>query len=140
MNGGNVFATQNLTPDLIALAAVIFLAAAQVGIASIATLNKAGPKWVLGPRDQTFEVTGASGRLVRAHRNLLEVLPQFVAAVFLVHAADSVSMLAAVGAWTFFGARVAYIPAYVSAIPWLRPTCWQIAFGGLFAVLADAFI
>ena len=83
---------------------------------------------------------GASGRLVRAHRNLLEVLPQFVAVVFIVHAADSVSNISAVGAWTFFAARVAYIPAYVSAIPWLRPICWQIAFIALLAVLVDAFI
>ncbi len=129
-----------MTPDLYALAAVVLLAAAQVGLASIATLKKAGPRWVLGPRDKPFDVPGASGRIVRAHRNLLEILPQFVAVIVLVHLADSVSQISTIGAWTFFAARVLYIPAYVSAIPWLRPICWQVAFGGLLAVLVDAFV
>ncbi len=87
------------TPDIYALVAVIVLAAVQVGMASIVTLRKAGPEWVLGPRDAPFEVPGAGGRLVRAHRNLLEVLPQFVGALLCVHAAGSVSALSAWGAW-----------------------------------------
>ena len=129
-----------MTPDLYALAAVVLLAIAQVSLSSIVTLKAAGPKWVLGPRDQSFDVPGASGRIVRAHRNLLEILPQFIGALACVHFADSVSSLSAWGAWVFAGARVAYIPAYVSAIPWLRPICWQVALFGLLAVLVDAFI
>jgi len=129
-----------LTSDVIALAAVIGLALVQVSMASIVTLKKAGPAWVLGPRDAPFEAPGVAGRIVRAHRNLLEVLPQFVGAVFCVHAANSVSSLASFGAWTFLAARVAYIPAYISAVPWLRPACWQLALGGLLLVLLDAFI
>ena len=126
--------------DLYALAAVILLAAVQVGIASVATLRVAGPKWVLGPRDTGFEVPGVSGRLVRAHRNLLESLPQFIGALLCVHAAGSVSSLTVYGAWVFFAARVLYIPAYVSAIPWLRPFFWQVAFFATMTILADAFL
>ena len=129
-----------MTPVLYALTAVILLAIFQVSISSIVTLKAAGPKWVLGPRDRGFDVPGASGRIVRAHRNLLEILPQFIGVVACVHFADSVSALSAWGAWTFVAARVLYIPAYVSAIPWLRPICWQIALFGLLAVLADAFV
>ncbi len=82
--------------------------------------------------------TGKSGRLVRAHRNLFESLPLFIGAIVVVHGADSVSTMAVVGSWTFFAARVAYIFAYVSAIPWLRPICWQVAFCGVIAILVDA--
>ena len=129
-----------MTPDILALIATIFLATAQVGMASIATLRQAGPAWVLGPRDTSHEVTGAGGRLVRAHRNLLEILPQFVGALLAVHVVDSVSALSAWGAWIFFAARIAYIPAYVSSIDWIRPICWQIALFGLLAVVVDALI
>ena len=129
-----------MTPVLYALAAVLLLAIFQVSISSIVTLKAAGPKWVLGPRDKGFDVPGASGRIVRAHRNLLEILPQFIGAVACVHFADSVSALSAWGAWIFVAARALYIPAYVSAIPWLRPICWQIALFGLLAVLIDAFV
>jgi uncharacterized MAPEG superfamily protein len=129
-----------MTSDLMALAAVLVLAFAQVGLASVVTLRHAGPTWVLGPRDRPFDVPGVAGRLVRAHRNLLEILPQFVGALLCVHAADSVSELSAWGAWTFFVARVVYIPAYASGVNWLRPLCWQAATMGLMAVLVDAFL
>ena len=129
-----------MSPDLYALAGAVLLSGAQVGMASVATLRKAGPDWVLGPRDEAFEVPGMGGRIVRAHRNLLEILPQFVGALLCVHAADSVSVISAWGAWTFLVARVVYIPAYLSAIPWLRPFCWQIAFFGVLAIVVDVFV
>ncbi len=129
-----------MSPDIYALAAVVVLSGIQVGMASVATLRKAGPDWVLGPRDTAYEVPGRGGRLVRAHRNLLEILPQFVGALLCVHAADSVSAISAWGAWTFLVARVIYVPAYVSGIPWLRPSCWQVAFFGVLAIVVDAFV
>lgn len=116
------------------------LAAVQVGAASIATLRQAGAEWVLSARDQPFTPSGVAGRLVRAHRNLLEVLPQFVASVVLVYAADSVSPLTGIGTWTFLIARILYVPAYVSAIPWLRPFCWQVAFAGILCIVVDGFL
>lgn len=91
---------------LIPLAGVIFLAALQVGMASIAVLRQAGAEWVLSSRDKAFVPIGLAGRLTRAHRNLLEVLPQFVASVLLVHIANSVSALSVFGIWTFLVARI----------------------------------
>ncbi len=86
------------------------------------TLGQVGGAWVLSPRDMPREVTGISGRFVRAHRNLLEnIPPQFVAALFVVHAADAVGSLAAVGAWAFVAARVLYVPAYAFGPPGVRP-------------------
>ena len=41
-----------MTPDLVALTAVIVLAVVQVGLGSVATLRQAGPAWVLSPRDR----------------------------------------------------------------------------------------
>lgn len=56
-----------MTPDLWALVATLVLAMVQIGLQSILTLKQAGPKWVAGPRDTPFDVTGVSGRIVRAH-------------------------------------------------------------------------
>jgi uncharacterized MAPEG superfamily protein len=129
-----------MTADLWALFAALLLASVQLSLSSVVTLHQLGGDWVLGPRDQSRDVTGLSGRFVRAHRNLLEIFPQFAAALFLVHAAHAAGSLSAIGAWTFVVARVAYVPAYAFAPPGVRPVCWLIAQAGIFAILADVFV
>ena len=57
------------------------------------------------------EVTGVSGRFVRAHRNLLEIFPQSFA-LFLVHAARAEGSLSTIEAWLFVIARLLYVPVY----------------------------
>src|SRR3982074_3740466 len=99
-----------MTADLWALVAAMLLAVVQLTIASVLTLGQLGGRWVAGPRDEPREVTGVSGRFVRAYRNLLEIFPQFVAALFLVHAAGVVGPLSSIGAWVFVIARLIYVP------------------------------
>jgi uncharacterized MAPEG superfamily protein len=103
----------------------------------VLTLRLLGGAWVAGPRDAPREVGGLSGRFVRAHRNLLEIFPQFVASLFLVHAAHSNGWLTTIGAWTFLVGRVLYVPAYAFAPPGIRPACWTVAQVGIFLILAD---
>ena len=129
-----------LTADLWALVAALLLAAVQLTIASILTLRQFGGSWVAGPRDASREVTGTSGRLVRAHRNLLEIFPQFVAALFLVHAAHAAGTLSVIGAWQFVIARVAYVLAYAFAPPGVRPVCWLTAWVGIVLIVTDLFV
>lgn len=123
--------------DLWAVVAALVLAIVQIGIQSVVTLKQAGPAWVAGNRDTAFEVQGVAGRLVRAHRNLLEILPQFFAAVLLVHMTGRQGDLAIFGAWLFVVARVLYVPAYAWGTIGLRPCCWLAAQSGIVLVLAD---
>ena len=129
-----------MTSDLWALFAALVLASVQLSLSSILTLRQLGGAWVAGPRDQPREVTGLSGRFVRAHRNLLEIFPQFAAALFLVHAAGAAGPLSATGAWLFVAARIAYVPAYAWGPIGLRPLCWLAAWAGLVTILADLFV
>ncbi len=128
-----------MTGDLWALAASILLATVQLTISSVLTLRQLGGIWVAGSRDEPREVTGLSGRFVRAHRNLLEIFPQFVAALFLVHAAHAAGSLSVVGAWVFVIGRLLYVPAYAFAPTGIRPICWLIAQIGIFMIVADLF-
>lgn len=128
-----------MTGDLWALLAAIVLAVVQLTIASILTLRQLGGAWVAGPRDEQREASGISGRFVRAHRNLLEIFPQFLAALFLVHATDSAGSLSVIGAWLFVIGRILYVPAYAFASPGVRPVCWLVAQAGIFVILADLF-
>jgi uncharacterized MAPEG superfamily protein len=129
----------SISPDLWALAAAIGLAMAQLTIASVLTLRQLGGAWVAGPRDVPREVVGVSGRFVRAHRNFLEIFPQFVAALFVVHAAGAEGRLADIGAWTFVAGRILYVPAYAFAPAGVRPVCWLIAQAGIVIIVADLF-
>jgi len=129
-----------MTGDLWALFAALVLASVQLSLSSVLTLRQLGGAWVLGPRDEPRDVTGLSGRVVRAYGNLLEIFPQFVAALFLVHAAHAAGSLSVVGAWTFVVARLAYVPAYAFAPPGVRPVCWTIAQAGIFLILADVLV
>jgi len=126
-----------LTLDLWALVAVLLLAMVQLSLQSMATLRQAGPQWVAGPRDSPLEITGVGGRLVRAHRNLLEILPQFVAALFVVHASTSNANLAVWGAWIFLVGRLLYVPAYLFGPNGLRSIFWQISQIGILVILSD---
>jgi|SRR5712672_1692826 uncharacterized MAPEG superfamily protein len=129
-----------MTADLWALVAAMLLAVVQLTIASVLTLGQLGGRWVAGSRDEPREVTGVSGRFVRAYRNLLEIFPQFVAALFLVHAAGAVGPLSSIGAWVFVIARLIYVPAYAFAPPGVRPICWLAAQMGIFMIVADLFV
>jgi uncharacterized MAPEG superfamily protein len=129
-----------MTADLWALAAAMLLAVVQLTLSSVLTLRQLGGDWVLGSRDEPREVTGLSGRFVRAHRNLLEIFPQFLAALFLVHAAHAAGSLSAIGAWVFVIGRVLYVSAYAFAPPGVRPICWMVAQVGIFMIVADLFV
>ena len=126
--------------DLWALVATLILAMLQIGLQSILTLKQAGPAWVAGPRDTPFVVTGVSGRIVRAHRNLLEIFPQFAAALFVVHIAGLNGQWAVYGAWCFFVSRALYVPAYAFGPPGLRSVFWQGGQIGILIILADLFL
>ena len=129
-----------MTADLWALLAAILLAVVQLTLSSVLTLRQLGGVWVAGSRDEPREVTGLSGRFVRAHRNLLEIFPQFAAALLLVHAADAVGSLSAIGAWVFVIARLLYVPAYAFGPIGVRPICWLAAQTGIFIIVADLFV
>jgi uncharacterized MAPEG superfamily protein len=138
---GEALGGEAMTSDLWALVATLALATVQLSLSSILTLRQLGGAWgVAGPRDQPREATGIGGRFVRAYRNLLESLPLFLAALFLTHAAHAVGQLAAIGAWQFFIARLAYVPAYAFGPTGLRPLCWLIAWMGVALIVAGVFV
>ena len=129
-----------MTADLWALVAAMLLAVVQLTLSSVLTLRQLGGAWVAGSRDESREVTGLSGRFVRAHRNLLEIFPQFVAALFLVHAVHAAGSLSTIGAWLFVIARLLYVPAYAFGPVGIRPICWLAAQAGIFVIVADLFV
>tara|TARA_R110002049_G_scaffold247690_1_gene422174 strand:- start:12511 stop:12858 length:348 start_codon:yes stop_codon:yes gene_type:complete len=75
-----------------------------------------------------------SQRMERANENFKETLPYTIALLLLVQVLGLGSEITAAGAWTYFLARVLYIPIYLFGIPLVRSFIWMVAMGGLVMV------
>lgn len=106
----------------------VLLASTQVDMATLA-----------GNRDAPVELTALAGRAQRAHRNMLESLPLFIALALIAQVTHNTGGLMALGASLFFWGRFVHWLVYLAGIPWLRTLVWLVSMAGLvimFAVLA----
>lgn len=86
---------------------------------------------IVGNRDSLPQASLIASRLDRAKDNLREALPLFLGLSLLaiVNGADTVISTRA--ATVFLVARIAYVPAYVSGLPWIRSIIWLVSMGAL---------
>lgn len=110
------------------LALAGLLQIAQFLLMAVPANRQLGPARTAGPRDEPLVLTGVAGRLKRAMDNHFEGLILFTIAVVAVVLGDRSSGLTAACAWAYLGARVLYVPAYVSGVPYLRSVVWAVGF------------
>ena len=126
----------DMTPEFIALAAVLILAIVQIFWAASARTAERGLKWNAGARDEDVPPPGKlAGRLDRAQANLYETLPLFAAAVLIAHVSGSEGDLTLWGCWLYLLARIVYVPLYAAGIPVIRTLVWLVSMVGLLMVL-----
>jgi uncharacterized MAPEG superfamily protein len=105
-------------------------------------LDKAdGVAWrtILGPRDEQPPMPALGGRAARALNNLQEALPIFITLALLHLIRKTEAGLAEQGAAIFLGARVLYVPAYLSGIGGIRTLVWTVGLVGLGCMVAALF-
>lgn len=127
-----------MTPELTALALAGLLQVVQILLMAVPANRQLGTDYTAGPRDEKREPTGIPGRLYRAANNHFEGLILFTAAVAVVSLGGQGSQLTAACAWIYLGARVLYVPAYVSGVPYLRSAIWFVGFAATAAMFAAA--
>jgi uncharacterized MAPEG superfamily protein len=127
--------TAQMIPELIYLLwAVILLVAHVIVQASFSDLSK-GLGWALGSRDTDRDQSLTANRIRRALLNYLETLPAFFGLVVFIALTDNSSSLSTLGAALWFWARVIYVPAYATAIPFVRSTAWVVSMIGLLIMI-----
>ncbi len=89
---------------------------------------------ITGNRDTPPPMSRIAARLDRARNNMMEALPFFLGLSMLDLVLLDNSAAATNGALIFLLARMAYVPAYVSGIPWIRSLIWLVANAGLLAM------
>jgi uncharacterized MAPEG superfamily protein len=114
----------------------VLLGLAQLVIAAGLNTGQRGLAWGAGARDgEPPPVSSLAARLDRAFKNFLETFGFFAVAVLLLHATGRFNAQTALGAQLYFWARVAYVPAYASGVPFVRTLAWAAALAGLVMVL-----
>ncbi|SFU01390.1 MAPEG family protein [Sedimentitalea nanhaiensis] len=121
-----------MTPELTALTLAALLQVLQFTAYSVTANRQVGSKAALGPRDTPTQLTGNAGRLQRAMNNHFEGLILFTIACTVIALSNQSTPYTAACAWTYFAARILYVPAYALGLsPW-RSLIWLV---GLLATL-----
>ena len=123
-----------MTPDLKLLLWSVVLTFVQVLVATGAANLQVGLAPLVGNREDMPELTGLAGRARRAHYNMLENLPLFIALVLIAQAAGKANATTLLGAELFFWGRLAHWLIYLAGIPWLRTLAWVVSVVGLILI------
>lgn len=122
--------------ELQSLFCALALGVLQLLLAATFSVLGRGIAWGVGPRDEGWPPIGKFGaRLDRAYKNFLETFPFFLGAVLLAHMLGKSTENSVIGAQLYLWARVLYVPAYVSGIPYLRTILWAGSIVGIMMVL-----
>ena len=96
-----------------------------------------GRAWNVGARDEELPPANVmTGRTARAQANYAETFPIAVVALLGVVIAERTTQYTALGGWIWLGARIAYLPLYMSGVKVVRTLVYTVSLVGLATVLA----
>lgn len=107
--------------------------------AVISLMLTKGLPFAAGNRDEAYELPVWGERANRAHRNMLENLPIFVALILVVQLGGATNETTALGATLFFWARVAHAIIYIAGIPYLRTAAFGVSLVGLAQIAGEIY-
>lgn len=125
-----------MTPDLKLLIWTVALTFVQAVIAAMGGNRQVGLAALAGNRENLPAITGWAGRARRAHLNMLENLPLFIALVLVAHIANRGDGVTLLGEQLFFWARLVYAIVYIVGVPWLRTLIWAVSVVGLVLIFS----
>jgi uncharacterized MAPEG superfamily protein len=128
-----------MSPDLKVLVWTVVLTFVEMVVAVLFANEQLGLGMLAGNREGLPELTSFAGRAQRAHRNMLESLPLFIALVLVAQIAGKTNSATLTGAELFFWGRLAHWLIYTIGIPWLRTLAWIVSVIGLIIVFLQLF-
>jgi uncharacterized MAPEG superfamily protein len=126
-----------MTSELTIVVWAVALTFVEVLVAALGANLEIGLGPLAGNRDELPPLTGFAGRAQRAHRNMLENLPLFIALVLVAQIAGRTNAMTLLGAQLFFWGRVAHWLIYLAGIPWLRTLAWLVSVVGMLLIFRE---
>jgi uncharacterized MAPEG superfamily protein len=126
-----------MTPDLRLLLWSVALTFIEVVVAALSASGQVGLGVLAGNRDSLPRLTDFAGRATRAHRNMMESLPLFIALVLIAQIAGRTNGATLLGAQLFFWGRLAHWIIYLIGIPWLRTLAWVVSVIGMVMIFLE---
>jgi uncharacterized MAPEG superfamily protein len=123
-----------MSPDLKILVWTVALTFIEMLVAVLFANEQLGLGMLAGNREGLPELTSFAGRAQRAHRNMLEGLPLFIALVLVAQIAGKTNSATLTGAELFFWGRLVHWLIYVIGVPWLRTLAWVVSVIGLIMI------
>ena len=105
----------------------------------IALIMTKGFSFAAGNRNETYTLPTWGDRAGRAHRNMLENFPVFIALVVAAQLSGATNETTALGATVFFWGRVAHAVVYIAGIPYLRTLSFGVSLVGMAMIAAQIF-
>lgn len=131
-----------MTPELTALTLCGLLQAVQFVLFALPANLELGTRYTSSPRDvpPKRQMSLRTARLQRALNNHFEGLVLFTLAVIVVTLGNQSTAVTQAAAWTFFAARILYVPAYAFGLaPW-RSAVWGVGFFATVTMMVAALI
>jgi len=102
--------------------------------------RQVGQAVILSNRENAPEPTGAAGRGLRAHRNLLENLPPFAALILTAHVMGVSNFYTVAAAYIFLAARLTHATTYLLGITGIRTAAYLAGTLAMFTIALQLFI
>ncbi len=120
-----------MAPELTLLVWTVVLTFALAVIAVAGANAQVGLAALVGNREDLPPITGWAGRAQRAHRNMLENLPLFIAFVLVAQVTNHTNSMTLLGAQLFFWGRLAHAIIYLAGVALARTLAWAVSVVGL---------
>ncbi len=121
--------------EMMALFGAMVLGLVHLTAASFTFKAQVGNRYTVGARDEGLQPTGMAGRAARAYANFRETFPAFVGLALAVEVLGAGDWWTGFGAALYFWCRVAYLPAYLAGVAWVRTLIWNFSAIGLVIML-----
>lgn len=128
-------AVAHLSAEMFYLVLSVVLLLAHLAVQSFTFKAQVGNRYTVGARDEGLQPTGMAGRAARAYANFRETFPAFVGLALAIEVLGAGDWWTGFGAALYFWCRVAYLPAYLAGVVWVRSFIWKFAAIGLVIML-----
>jgi uncharacterized MAPEG superfamily protein len=130
-------ASANATHLVVVLCLSVVLLLFHVLLQGMLATRELGSSWNAGPRDEGKQPHSArAGRAARASKNYQETYPAFIGLLLGLAFIGDPTGLGIGGAWVWLIARIAYVPLYLTGIPYIRSLVWLLSIAGLLIMMA----